>query len=147
MKSTSLSLEDHYPRLTLIDSNKFLISNKKNTFQMIVANKQTHNHTQSLVDRSIVSDSPIKIHFWVGGMHESLVNVMGRRVKCLVVTRINGNIDIFNNFKDLSNCKPMTLMGHNSWIADICMTHDQKKLLSCGKHDGMIIEWNLRVSG
>lgn len=68
-------------------------------------------------------------------------------MKCLVVTRINGNIDIFNNYEDLSNFKPVTLLGHNSWIADISITADQKKLISCGKHDGMIVEWNLRVAG
>jgi hypothetical protein len=76
-----------------------------------------------------------------------LVSIVGRKVKCLVITRIDGNIDIFNNYEDLSNFKPMTLIAHNSWIADICITQDKKKLISSGKHDGMIIEWNLRVAG
>ena len=49
----------------------------------------------------------------------SLVNIVGRKIKCLVVARLNGKIDLFNNYEDLSNLKPVTLLGHNSSIADI----------------------------
>jgi hypothetical protein len=55
------------------------------------------------------------------------------------VARLNGMIDIFNSYEDLSNLKPVALLGHNSSIADIGFSEDQKKLISSGRNDGMII--------
>lgn len=88
------------------------------------------------------------MYFCLGNWNnESLINIVGRKVKCLVITRLNGNIDVFNSYEDLYNLKPVTLLGHNSSIADIGLSDDQKKLISSGKSDGMIIEWSLKVAG
>ncbi len=90
--------------------------------------------------------TPLKHYFYFGtSVKESLVCIVGRKIKSLIASRLNGNIDLWSCYEELMDKNSMTLKAHTSIIADISLTDDQRVLFTSGSSDGMIVEWRVKL--
>ena len=68
---------------------------------------------------------------------------MGAESKAFIMSKLDGNIDVWKNKYNLQSGNKISLNGHSSLCSTLSISADQTKIYSTGSKDGMIIEWSL----